>query len=139
MSQESAVQTTYQFGATFDSSVPSAAATPNEAIRYPSEIQQHPPQPIWPDAAAPMPPPPTLSQQTAAAAAAFAPEPTKQRKKRTKAQPSEQDTPGPSTITQDLNPSEEPPKKRRRGRPPGAKNKKTLDKERLAAESQQQK
>ncbi|EUC63645.1 hypothetical protein RSOL_514380 [Rhizoctonia solani AG-3 Rhs1AP] len=138
MSQELAVQTTYQVAATFDSSVPSEAATSNEAIRYPSEFQQHPPRPIWADAATPMPPPPTLSQQTAAAAATLAPEPAKQRKKRTKAQPSEQNNLGPSTSTQDLNPAEEPPKKRRRGRPPGSKNKKTLDKAKLAAESQQQ-
>ncbi|CUA76596.1 hypothetical protein RSOLAG22IIIB_12389 [Rhizoctonia solani] len=77
-----------------------------------------------------MPPPPPLYQQNIAAPAT---EPTEKKKKRTRAKVGEHDAPGPSSTAEYSNPSNEPPKKRR-GRPPGSKNKKTIEKERLAAE-----
>ena len=86
------------------------AATPDDTIIHlEPKILQQPPQPIWPNPAVPMPPLPTLSQQHTAAPE---PEPTKQKKRCTKAKSTNQDTPGPSSTTVTLNPPNEPVKKR---------------------------
>ncbi|EUC61270.1 hypothetical protein RSOL_390340, partial [Rhizoctonia solani AG-3 Rhs1AP] len=127
---------------------PSAPASPSHADHVPAaesqvpttyynsnsysphlESSTQPPQSFWQ-----MPPPPTLSQQNATIHA-LEPTEKKKKKKRSKAKAVEQDDSGSLSAPEATNQLEEPPKKRSRGRPPGSKNKKTIEKERLAANS----
>ncbi|CCO28544.1 hypothetical protein BN14_02539 [Rhizoctonia solani AG-1 IB] len=118
---------------------------PGDALH--TELESHleppPPQSGWPNPnpGPTMSPPPTLSQQERAEkanTASSAPKPTKasktSQKLRTKRNPVEETPAGPlnSAVTQAANPTVNVPKSR--GRPKGSKNKKTLEKERIAAE-----
>ncbi|CCO36157.1 hypothetical protein BN14_10282 [Rhizoctonia solani AG-1 IB] len=131
---------------------PTATMDPTE--HEPSPPNVAPEDSAFPNPPPPMPAPPTLSQQERDMAesvtrTAFASRPTAKKKGqtvgsqkvRTQIKQAKQMNPGPSTSTAPgaLNSGEEPVQaKRKRGRPPGAKNKKTVEKERLAAEAARQ-